>query len=275
MIRVELSGQPFFYANGGVEACSRVQAYSEDEPVVMIHGAGCDHSVWALQSRQLAQNGCRVIAVDLPRHGASGGDLIESIGGFADWLDAFLTAAAIERPVTLIGHSMGACIATTFAAKFSKHVSRLALLGAGHKMPVADALLEDTVSQPKRAHAFISAFGHGREMHFGSAAIPGIWNVGATLALLERCPPLVMHADFQACNEWNAEGIAENVTCPCLVITGSADRMTPPRSAKALVAALPDARLETIEGAGHLMLAEKPDEISRLLSRFTDRNRDN
>jgi len=267
MKRLELLGQPFFYGNGGVDASSG------DEPVVMIHGAGCDHSVWALQARQLAQKGCRVVAVDLPRHGASGGDLVESIDGFADWLDAFLSAAAIERPVTLIGHSMGACIATTFAAKFPKRVSRLALLSAGDKMPVAEALLEDTASRPKRAHAFISAFGHGREMHFGGAAIPGIWNVGATLALLERCPPEVMHADFQACNEWQAEGIAEHVSCPCLVIAGSADRMTPPRSAKALAAALPDARLEIIEGAGHLMLAETPDEISRLLSLFVERDR--
>lgn len=269
MKRLELLGQLFFYGNGGVEGCSG------DEPVVMIHGAGCDHSVWALQARQLAQNGCRVVAVDLPRHGASSGDLIESIDGFADWLDAFLTGAAIETPVTLIGHSMGACIATTFAAKFSKHVSRLALLGAGNKMPVAEALLEDTASRPKRAHAFISAFGHGREMHFGGAAIPGIWNVGATLALLERCPADVLHADFQACNEWEVEGIAENVRCPCLVIAGSADRMTPPRSARALADTLPDARLEIIDGAGHLMLAETPDEISRLLSLFVERDRTN
>ena len=266
MIRVNVFGDPAWYGNGGVEA------RDDGEWVVMIHGAGCDHSVWALQARQLARKGCRVVAVDLPRHGASSGYIVRAIGDFAYWLDALLGELSIDEPVTLVGHSMGACIATTYASKFANRVSRLIVLGAGNKMPVNKALLDDTLNRPQRAHAFIAAFGHGRATHFGRAATPGIWNLGATRSLLERCPPEVLHADFQASNAWRADGIAEKVRCPSLVIAGSADRMTPPRSAKALAAALPDAHLEIIDGAGHLMLSEAPDEISRLLVSFTKAN---
>ena len=40
---------------------------------VLIHGVLCDHSVWALQSRYLANHGWNVLAVDLPGHCKSAG----------------------------------------------------------------------------------------------------------------------------------------------------------------------------------------------------------
>ncbi len=262
MSRATVDGHETFFGTGGVEQVG-------DGPcVVMIHGAGCDHTVWALQARRLAQRGCRVVAVDLPAHGMSDGDPITSIDGFAEWLDSVFTTLAIDGAVSLIGHSMGACIATSYTAKYHGKVANLALLGAGDAMPVNPALLDDTLSHPERARAFIAAFGHGRATHFGQAATPGIWNIGATLALLERCDPATLHADFAACNEWTAAGTAEEIGCRSLIIAGSADRMTPPRSARALDARLSNARIETIAGAGHLLLSETPDEVSRLLVDF-------
>ena len=46
----------------------------DDEPaVIFIHGAGMDRTAWQLQTRNVAHNGCRVFAVDLPGHGRSEG----------------------------------------------------------------------------------------------------------------------------------------------------------------------------------------------------------
>ncbi len=36
--------------------------------MILIHGVLCDHSVWALQSRYLANHGWNVLAIDLPGH---------------------------------------------------------------------------------------------------------------------------------------------------------------------------------------------------------------
>ena len=48
--------------------------HQADQPcVVFLHGAGNDHSVWALQSRYLAHHGHAVLCPDLPGHGRSGG----------------------------------------------------------------------------------------------------------------------------------------------------------------------------------------------------------
>lgn len=256
------AGQAAFYGTAGV------RSRSAGPWVALIHGAGCDHSVWALQARHLARKGCRVIAVDLPRHGASGGQRIASIEGFVDWLDSFFQALPIHTPLTLAGHSMGASIAAAYAAKFPERAARVVLISAGDKMPVNPELLADTLARPERARAFIAAFGHGHAMRLRGAATPGSWNLGATLALLERCEPETLHADFQACRQWRAAELAENIRCPVLVIAGTTDRMTPPRTAQALAAALPNAKLEWIDGAGHFILAETPDRISRLLASF-------
>ena len=47
--------------------------------VVFVHGAGLDHTVWALQTRYFAHHGRGVLALDLPGHGRSEGPLLDSI----------------------------------------------------------------------------------------------------------------------------------------------------------------------------------------------------
>ena len=52
-------------------------------PVVFIHGAQHDHSVWILQSRYLAHHGSPVVALDLPGHGRSSGPALRSVEDMA------------------------------------------------------------------------------------------------------------------------------------------------------------------------------------------------
>ena len=259
-MRVDVGGDSIFVGTGGLE-------WPETGPwVVLLHGAGSDHTVWALQARTFAQAGARVIAPDLPGHGRSTGNtVVDSVDGFADWLGQLLGALGVDEPVDLVGHSMGSCVALSFAASHPDQVRRLTLIGAGEAMPVNDGLLDDTLSKPERAHRFIAAFGHGRGAQFGRAATPGSWNVGSTIAQLERCEPKVLNADFCACNAWTSEGLAEKVKCPVTVISGSEDKMTPTRTGKALCARFGNSRFVRLEGIGHMLMAEAPDEVSREL----------
>ena len=76
--------------------------------VVLVHGAGMDHTVWTLQGRYLAFHGWNVLGVDLPGHGRSRALLaLPSIDAIADWL-AELIAEYGDEPAALVGHSMGA-----------------------------------------------------------------------------------------------------------------------------------------------------------------------
>ena len=54
--------------------------------ITFIHGTAMDHTVWTLASRHFARRGLNILAVDLPGHGRSEGNVIPSIEGMADWV---------------------------------------------------------------------------------------------------------------------------------------------------------------------------------------------
>ncbi len=244
---------------------------------LLLHGAGSDHTVWALQARSLAQHGWNVAAPDLPGHGASEDlDGICTIADYAAWTVDFAAEAAVHagsETIAIVGHSMGACIAVDAAARLHDRVSRLALLGAGETLRVNPGLLADTLKRPLEAHRFIAAFGHGAGAHFGGAETPGLWMLGATMALLDRCEPDVLHRDFAACNEWEGSESAPEVACPTLVVAGSRDRMTPPGAGRRLADRIRDGNggrtsFVTVADAGHMLMAESPGAVTRSLRDF-------
>src|SRR6185437_2233912 len=98
-MNVSVNGVPAFVATGGVEFDPRLPS------VVLIHGAGFDHSTWALHSRWFAHHGFSVLVPDLPGHGRSAGPALRSIADMADWTANLLDAAGATG-AHLIGHSM-------------------------------------------------------------------------------------------------------------------------------------------------------------------------
>ena len=114
----------------------------------------------------------------------------------------------------------------------------------------------------------LNIWGYGYSAGLGGSAAPGMWMVGAGERLLQRARPGVLHADLKACNAYHgALAAAACVRASTLLITGERDQMTPLKNARQLAAAIPGARLVTLPGAGHMQLAERPDE---LLEAFTD-----
>ena len=87
--------------------------------VVFLHGAGLDHSVWALLARAFAHHGFGVLAPDLPGHGRSAGAPLATIAALADWTAALVDAAGASK-ARLVGHSMGSLIALETAAPCSQ-----------------------------------------------------------------------------------------------------------------------------------------------------------
>lgn len=228
--------------------------------VVFLHGAGLDHTVWALPARYFAHRGRAVLAVDLPGHGKSDGAPLPSIAALAGWVAQLLDAVPAET-AALAGHSMGALVALEAAARHPQRVRALALLGAAPRMPVHPDLLAAAEANDHAAFELMTSWGFGPAGHFGGARMPGSWLMGGGERLLERVRPGVLHADLAACNDY-AEGMsaAAKVACPTAVVMGADDRMTPARAGAKLAAAIAGARPIVIPACGHMMLAEKPDE---------------
>ena len=86
--------------------------------------------------------------------------------------------------------------------------------------------------------------------------------LGGGERLLERAHPGVIFADLAACNSYQeALTAAAKITAPSIVIQGSRDMMTPIKSGKAVSAAIANCRLTVIEGAGHMLMSERPDDV--------------
>jgi pimeloyl-ACP methyl ester carboxylesterase len=259
---LQVEGAEVFVARGG-------RAGGPDEPaIVLIHGAGMDHSVWSLQTRALAHRGRRAFALDLPGHGRSGGAPRDSIESYAAWIIAFLDATRIAS-ACLFGHSMGALIALATAAMAPQRVSRIALLGAAPEMRVHSDLLTATARGEARARELVTAWGFGRRAHLGGAQAPGIWMLGSGLRLLERDDRLALAADLTACNAYHAaRDAASTLAMPVLLIAGALDRMASPRGARELAGLIKQSKLEIFENSGHLMMIEEPDRTLDVLASF-------
>jgi pimeloyl-ACP methyl ester carboxylesterase len=89
---------------------------------------------------------------------------------------------------------------------------------------------------------------------------------GGAQRTLQDCAPGVLHIDLAACNSYeNALAAAASVKVPTTVILGERDMMTPVKAGKTLAAAIPHARTVVIPGAGHMIMAERPDELLAVL----------
>ncbi|WP_299624354.1 alpha/beta fold hydrolase [Pelagibius sp.] len=251
---LSVDGRHVHVATGG-------RAFDPDLPaIIFIHGAGLDHTVWALPARYFAHHDAAVLAPDLPGHGASAGGPLTTVAALADWIVRLMDEATLAT-AALVGHSMGALVALETAARHGERIRALALMGVAPKMPVHPDLLAAAEANDHQAFELMTSWGFGPGGHFGGAKVPGAWLMGGGERLLEKVRPGVLHADLAACNAYQgAAEAAAKVACPTLLVMGSEDKMTPARAGAKLAAAIAEARQVTIPACGHMMLAEKPDE---------------
>jgi pimeloyl-ACP methyl ester carboxylesterase len=236
--------------------------------VVFIHGGECDHSVWTLPARYLAHHGFAILAVDLPGHGRSEGPPLFSIEGMSDWLTLLLDAVGVSK-AALVGHSMGSLVALDTAGRRAERVTKIALLGTTFPMRVSNELLTATREDEPRAQNMINAWSHSAYAHYPNHPGPGSWIPGAYLRLMQRQKPGVLFADFNACNAYAAGAErAAAATCAALFILGKRDVMTPSRGGRELAKGIKNARVVELDGAGHNLMSERPDEVLDNLRAF-------
>ncbi|HET7886481.1 MAG TPA: alpha/beta hydrolase [Bradyrhizobium sp.] len=250
-----VNGAQTFVATGGKPFDKTLPA------VVLLHGAGFDHSSWALHSRWFAHHGYSVLAPDLPGHGRSKGAALASIAEMADWTAALLDAAGASK-ARLVGHSMGSLIALETAARHPDKVAGLSLIGTAATMTVGPDLLKAAEANDVAAIDMVSIWGLGFKAELGGSLAPGLWMHQGAQRVLQATAPGVLYRDLNACNAYqNALAAAAQIRVPTTVILGERDMMTPAKAGKALAAGISGARTIVLPGAGHMMMVEQPDEL--------------
>lgn len=218
--------------------------------LILIHGAGGSHLHWPAALRRLP--GATVYAIDLPGHGRSEGPGRERIEDYVAEIVRFMDAVEVSRGV-LVGHSMGGAIAQMTALTAPERVAGLVLVGTGARLRVAPALLDGILQDARGALALIT------EWAWGPEADPAM--VARGRQMMARVDPRVVWGDFAACDRFDIRERVGEITAPTLVITGSEDRMTPAKFGQWLAERIL-ARFVLIEGAGHMVMLEKPDQVA-------------
>ena len=237
----------------------------QKESIVFLHGAGMDHSVWTPASRHFARHGRNVLALDLPGHGRSEGEAKKTIEDLSDWVVELLDLLAIPQ-AAIVGHSLGSLVALDCAARHPSRVRVIVMVAGTAPMPVSDAILEASANNDHAAFDMLTQWGYSKRHQYGGNSNPGIWMVGNTLRLFERSRPGVLHTDMSACNSYQA-GLerAAKVSCGVQMVLGADDRLTPVRATGPLRAALKSPDVRILEGSGHTVMVEAPNELLDVL----------
>ncbi len=225
--------------------------------LILIHGAGGSHLHWPAALRRLS--GATVYAIDLPGHGRSEGPGRERIEDYAADVIRFMDAVGISRGV-LVGHSMGGAIAQMTALLAPERVAGLVLVGTGARLRVAPVLLDGILLDARRAVALIT------EWAWGPEADPVM--VARGRRMMERVNPQVVWGDFAACDRFDVRERIGEITAPTLVITGSEDRMTPPKFGQWLAERMPGALFVLVERTGHMVMLERPDRVALIVQEW-------
>ncbi len=246
MAELNINGKKVFYREQG----------KGDNTVLLIHGAGGNSLHWL---EVTPPPGWRLLALDLPGHGLSGGDALDTVSGYAQVVAEFIAKLGVQ-PV-LCGHSMGGAITLTTALEQPELLRALVLVSTGARLSVAPAILDVCrAGDAARVGEMISGWAFG--------PLVGLEKIRSWYSQFGLSTCATYLADFTACNSFDIRVRLGEITLPALVICGDNDRLTPLKYSIYLAENLPNARLAEIPGAGHMVMLEQPDLFSRALAEF-------
>ncbi|WP_314174661.1 alpha/beta fold hydrolase [Streptomyces winkii] len=260
-----------------------VHGRGSDPAVVLSHGWTCSTAFWGAVIRELTASGHRVIAYDQRGHGRTPGTdpRAYSPATLADDLCAVLDEAleAGERAV-VGGHSMGAMtlIAAAGRPDLERRAAALLLCNTGAHRLVTSARIFPVPSRRVRERAqrflLLSRLPLGPESPVTRRALKyGTLGPGATPEQVAVVARVVHACRPRERGAWGAVladlDIAANVRSlrpPTAVITGAADRLTPPAAGREIADALPHCTgLHELPRRGHMTPIETPSEVSGVL----------
>jgi pimeloyl-ACP methyl ester carboxylesterase len=177
-------------------------------------------------------------------------------------VDDFLQTAGLQETV-IVGHSMGGAVALKLGLDCAQRVAGLVLIATGARLRVAPPTFEALQGDIDQAAKHFSKTAWGAEADLQMVT-------EGRLALAESGREVLL-ADFRATDRFDVTDQLVQIRQPTLIIVGTRDQLTPPRYSEDMNERIPDSRLVKIEGAGHMVMLERPDETAGAVRQLLDR----
>ena len=244
---------------------------SASPPVLFVPGWGCPVYVFRRNLRAVADAGFRAIAVDLKGHGLSfkpvgAGEY--SLESLIDHIEEILDVLQLEKPA-LVGHSMGATLLYHFVSKHPERARALALLSPVGLSGVPLMWLYRSLTpsflrplirrvRPRTIVKVALMRVYGSRGSFTEEDVDQYWAQTqfpeSSLALTQ-----LLHS-----YDWRAASSRKLTTVhlPALGMWGSRDHLIPSDGLDLYKRLIPGIELREIEGAGHIIPEETPEEVN-------------
>lgn len=303
LLRRRGTDEPKFMRTGTVQRLTRpdgsiihVESYgpADGQPIILTHGWGPNSTVWYYAKRQLGDR-YRVIVWDLPGLGKSQSPKNNdySLEKYARDLEA-VVAIAGDKPVILLGHSLGGMCTLTFCRLFPEQL--------GQK--VAGLILVDTTYTNPVKTSIFSRFLRAIQkpllepiLYLAIALSPILWlmtwlsylngsiyisvelsgftgretrgqlNFAGLLSALGS--PGVLARGTLAMFNYDETQTLSKINVPVLLIVGSQDIATIPPASMRMQAQLPQAQLVTLKPGGHMALMERNQQFAEAVGSFS------
>lgn len=206
-----------YFAQDGLRLAYEVYWEGGDEPLVLLHGLGADHAMWAPQVDRYSDAGYTLLVPDVRGHGESDGPATFSIDDCASDLAALLSERGLSS-VSVCGVSMGGLIAQRFAIDHPEMVRAL--------------VLADTFSGIHGPIAQLNA----RAGEIGLSLLPGVlqWKIVEShfdapdqaelreyfRTMLFQTDPDLLKQARRAVNRFDCRGDLDRIDAPTLVLVG-------------------------------------------------------
>ena len=232
--------------------------------VILLHGWACNSSFWHHQISALAETH-QVIAIDFRGHGHSS---IPQSGYTIARLTADIRELIVQlelSPAIVIGHSMGGMVAQQYAILHPEDVNRLILIATAAN-DTGKALISVAIADEEKKtdyrHSFNTHFGHW----FTSNSSPKLMSWVRDQML--QTPEEVALSLVDSYRDLDLRSRLPSINLPTLVIGARDDTSTPSTASEVIAGSIPEARCIVIDGAGHFVQLERPDEVNDVIREF-------
>ena len=243
----------------------------EGQPILILHGVFGSSDNWFTISKMIAEKGFAVYTLDARNHGQSPRSEEFSYELMAEDLNEFIDEHQLVKPI-IIGHSMGGKTVMHFAMKYEGKFSKLIIVDIapkfypshhGHIIQGLNSIDLDKLTNRKEAELQLDRY---------------VTSVGERQFLLKNLYrnelgkfdwrinlPVLSREIYQVGGDFTD---AHEITAPVLFMRGSESGYIYDEDIPVIKKIFTNATVETIEGAGHWIQAEKPNEFVDAVLRF-------